>query len=193
MVIYCYGDSNTWGYDPRPYIGNRYPEEIRWTAILGKLSGCRIVNDGMNGREIPRDSGADMLVERLRAFVDDEVHLLIMLGSNDLMCCPGGADAVAGRMDYFLDALLEHHAMQEVHTLLISPPRFRRGSWVETDHLVQQSGMLGAAFRLVAVKHGVGFLDAGETDIDVLSDGVHFSERGHREFASYVTSYFGLL
>ena len=27
--ILCYGDSNTYGYDPRAYLGGRYPKAVR--------------------------------------------------------------------------------------------------------------------------------------------------------------------
>ena len=30
--LLCYGDSNTYGYDPRSYLGGRYPDSIRWPA-----------------------------------------------------------------------------------------------------------------------------------------------------------------
>lgn len=29
MKVICYGDSNTYGYDPRSYIGGRYPAGAR--------------------------------------------------------------------------------------------------------------------------------------------------------------------
>ena len=29
MKIICFGDSNTWGYDPRSYLGERYPKDVR--------------------------------------------------------------------------------------------------------------------------------------------------------------------
>lgn len=32
--VLCYGDSNTHGYNPRSYLGERYQESIRWTALL---------------------------------------------------------------------------------------------------------------------------------------------------------------
>ena len=28
MTLLCYGDSNTYGFDPRSYFGGRYPAEI---------------------------------------------------------------------------------------------------------------------------------------------------------------------
>lgn len=35
MKILCIGDSNTYGYDPRSFFGDRYPEDVRWTDNLG--------------------------------------------------------------------------------------------------------------------------------------------------------------
>ena len=32
--ILCFGDSNTYGYDPRSCLGGRYPDSVRWTALL---------------------------------------------------------------------------------------------------------------------------------------------------------------
>ncbi len=51
--IVCYGDSNTYGYDPRSYLGGRYPETVRWTALLS-ADGWTVINEGENGRSIPR-------------------------------------------------------------------------------------------------------------------------------------------
>ena len=35
--ILCYGDSNTFGYNP--YDASRYNEHTRWTAILQNILG----------------------------------------------------------------------------------------------------------------------------------------------------------
>lgn len=48
--ILCIGDSNTYGYDPRSYIGGRYPEGVRWTSCL---SDSFVINRGLNGMKIP--------------------------------------------------------------------------------------------------------------------------------------------
>ena len=36
-TILCYGDSNTYGYNP--VNGLRYPKDVRWTGVLQKLLG----------------------------------------------------------------------------------------------------------------------------------------------------------
>ena len=41
--ILCFGDSNTWGYDPTN--GGRYPYDVRWTGRLQQmLPDCRILS-----------------------------------------------------------------------------------------------------------------------------------------------------
>ena len=42
MRMLCYGDSNTYGYDPRGFFGDRYPEESRWVDILVQRTGWEI-------------------------------------------------------------------------------------------------------------------------------------------------------
>ena len=53
MRVICYGDSNTFGYDPQAMFGEHY--HPRWTDILSELTGWDVVNDGVNGREVPRE------------------------------------------------------------------------------------------------------------------------------------------
>jgi len=31
-IVLCYGDANTWGYDP--VTKERYAREVRWTGVL---------------------------------------------------------------------------------------------------------------------------------------------------------------
>ena len=38
MKIICFGDSNTWGYDPRGYFGGQYDHP--WPEILQVLEEC---------------------------------------------------------------------------------------------------------------------------------------------------------
>ena len=53
MKVICFGDSNTYGYDPRSYLGGRYDADSRWVDILAAQTGWTISNIGQNGREIP--------------------------------------------------------------------------------------------------------------------------------------------
>jgi len=48
--ILCFGDSNTWGYDPA--TKGRFANEVRWTGVLQATlgSGYRVIEEGLNGR-----------------------------------------------------------------------------------------------------------------------------------------------
>ena len=41
MNVICFGDSNTYGYDPRGYFGGRYEAGNRWVDILAGETGWR--------------------------------------------------------------------------------------------------------------------------------------------------------
>ena len=49
-TILCYGDSNTYGYNP--VNGLRYPKDVRWTGVLQKLLGEQyaVIEEGCNCR-----------------------------------------------------------------------------------------------------------------------------------------------
>ena len=55
-TILCFGDSNTWGFDPESMTGSPYPvrhaPDVRWTGVLGRElgEGFRVIEEGQNGR-----------------------------------------------------------------------------------------------------------------------------------------------
>ena len=185
--IVCCGDSNTYGYDPRSWMGGRYPPQIRWTDQLEALSpGRRVINLGENGREIPRRPWElQRLEEALRRAAPVDV-LTVMLGGNDLlqMAVPQ-AEQVSRRMEALL-AWLEMRRGQwgeSTRLLLVAPPPMRRGAWVDQDALVEESRRLGECYRALAQGRGIPFADAGAWEVELAFDGVHFTPRGHLAFA----------
>lgn len=97
----CFGDSNTYGYDPRSYLGGRFPKSVRWTGRL-EADGWEVFNQGENGRSIPRlDFEIEAAVQSVPKARPD--ILTVMLGSNDLLQCPGLTARVCGeQMERFL-------------------------------------------------------------------------------------------
>ena len=49
-TVLCYGDSNSWGYDPTSK--ERFAPETRWTGVLAESLGVafRVIEEGLNGR-----------------------------------------------------------------------------------------------------------------------------------------------
>ena len=172
--ILCFGDSNTYGYDPRGFFGDRYAAGDRWVDLLTMHTGHDCINAGANGREIPRNPYALRLLTE-HAPVD---IFLVMLGTNDLLQGASAKEAT-DRMEAFLNQLLPH--CQQV--LLIAPPPMKRGAWVPTDDLVAESIHLAEEYKLLANKLSIPFVDTRHWNIELTFDGVHFTEDGHHTFA----------
>ena len=174
MRLLCFGDSNTYGYDPRGFFGDRYGAEDRWVDLLAKQTGWEVINLGANGREIPRNPYA-LRVLNEHAPVD---IFLVILGTNDLLQGASAKEAAA-RMEAFLNPLLPHCKQ----ILLVVPPPMKRGAWVPTDELVTESIRLAEEYELLAQKLNIPFVDTRHWDIELTFDGVHFTESGHHTFA----------
>ena len=89
-TILCYGDSNTWGYNPRTQ--DRFPIAERWTGVLAHKLGAefRVVEEGLNGRTTVWDdpiegykNGKEYLIPCLESHRPIDL-VVIMLGTNDL-------------------------------------------------------------------------------------------------------------
>ena len=178
MKILCFGDSNTYGYDPRSFFGSRYPAQYRWVDLLAQKLNCQVINAGENGREIPSREGELQRFDLMLANQNPVDLLIIMLGGNDLLQ-GNPVDAVARRMETFL----EHIDLERSKLLLIGPPPMQRGEWVPTQTLIDASAALNLAYKDLSRRLGVRFADAGEWNIPLTFDGVHFTEEGHKAFA----------
>lgn len=174
MKLLCFGDSNTYGFDPRDIFGGRYAAADRWPDILASKTGWEIINEGVNGRQIPR-SPYPLRLLKSHAPVD---NFLVMLGTNDLLQGASAREAAA-RMEAFLNQLLPHCPQ----ILLVSPPPMARGAWVETDELVSESRQLCVEYEQLAQRLCIPFVDTSDWNIPLAFDGVHFTEEGNHIFA----------
>lgn len=170
MKVICFGDSNTYGYDPRSYFGGRYDADSRWVDILAAETGWEIRNIGQNGREIP--SGAP-------DFPADTDLLIVMLGTNDLLQGRSPEQA-AERLERFLSGI----SLKRDKILLIAPPPVALGEWVPSPQLIDDSHAFARLCQALSERMGIRFADAGKWDISLTYDGVHFTEQGHKAFAA---------
>ena len=170
MKVICFGDSNTYGYDPRGYFGGRYDANDRWVDILAAETRWTVCNMGQNGREVPSAAPT---------FPDDTDLLIVMLGTNDLLQGRSPEQA-AERLGRFLAAAL----LERSKILLIAPPPMALGEWVPSQRLVDDSYTFARLCQTLAEQLGIRFADAGKWNISLAYDGVHFTEQGHKAFAA---------
>lgn len=183
MRMLCYGDSNTYGYDPRGFVGDRYPKESRWVDILAQKLKSEIQNEGQNGREIPSRPFQYQRAGELLTQTAPDVFA-IMLGTNDLLRgIP--AEASCSRMEAFLRYIQPKCGQ----ILLIAPPPMKRGAWVTEENLIAESVQLAESYQALSQKLGIAFVNAGQWNVELTFDGVHFTEAGHRAFAEGLYAY----
>lgn len=94
-TILCFGDSNTWGFDPAfitaPFP-RRHPLGVRWTSLLAQEIGAefRVIEEGQNGRTTVHEDPLNVArngKEYLPACLESHKPLdivVMMLGTNDL-------------------------------------------------------------------------------------------------------------
>ena len=173
MKIICFGDSNTYGYDPRGYFGGRY--DSPWPSILAAKAGWDVINEGMNGQEIPKAP---------LSFPPDTDLLIIMLGTNDLLSFLN-PEAVCEKMERFLKSAEQN--LDKI--LLVAPPTMKLGEWVQDQELVDSSIALAKYYKALAERLGIRFADSKDWNTPLAYDGVHLTEEGHRAFAKGLMEY----
>ena len=191
--ILCYGDSNTYGYDPRGLLALRYPTADIWTSVAEQLleGEFEITNQGFNGRELPTERDHRLILEMMSDLRRYDLFVT-MLGTNDILLVrdPDAETAIRKMEDYlfFLEEVLDRRAEDWRFTpLLIAPPYIKEG-FMGGESYHQECIRMNEGFRRLAEEHGAWFFDAADWKIDLAFDHVHFSPKGHRAFAKRFAS-----
>ena len=202
--IVCFGDSNTYGYDPA--TGGRYDEDTRWPKILAKLlgDGYEVFEEGQNGRTIANDDpweggtkcGMDYVLPMLETKRPD--LLVIMLGSNDLKLkfslpvpdIAGSLQTMLMKIKGYCENFIN---CKDMKILIIAPPAisepFEESCFAEffsKSDSVARSKELAPWFELVAKQFGCEYLNATEQVSAGNADHLHLDKDGHRKMAELV-------
>ena len=192
--ILCFGDSNTWGYEP--LVARRYPADVRWTGVLQNSlgDGFRVIEEGLNGRTNvtneegrPIRSGLEVLPVLLESHRPLDL-VVIMLGTNDLnhdfdlsagQIADGARQVCRSVIDceYLLD--------DPPQILLISPTHVEAVTVEEEDLFIgaiEKSRELAEHYQAVADDLGIHFLDASKIVVKTDLDGVHWAADQHKAF-----------
>lgn len=192
-TILCYGDSNTWGWNP--VTKKRYGVDERWTGVLRNElgSGYWVIEEGQNGRttvwEDPIErhkNGAAYLPACLESHSPLDL-VIIMLGTNDLKArfsLP--ACDIARGAGVLVDIVQKSQSGPDGRppgVLLIAPPPVGKLSEFADlfEGALEKSRMFGTCYKQVAEEYGCHFLNAGEIVKPSDADGVHLDAESHRK------------
>lgn len=183
--ILAFGDSLTWGADPRS--GLRHPAAAQWPLVLEAgliAAGCpaRVQADGIGGRTTCRDddagaaprNGAKALPLALSAQMPLDL-VILMLGTNDLKPVHGGmalsAQAGMRRLAEIVATFPYKPRSALPRLLLVAPPAC--GAEARGGRSLAQSQLLAPLYAALATEIGCGFFDAGSVARSSAVDGVH--------------------
>jgi lysophospholipase L1-like esterase len=200
-VILCYGDSNTWGFDPATQ--ERFPPDVRWTGVLANElgEGYRVIEEGLGGRTTVWDDPVEGLHKNGRAYLLPclESHqpidlVVLMLGTNDLkqrFSVPA-VDIAAGAgvlVELIQKSGAGAGASAPAILLVAPPPVGRIGEWAEMFTGAEaKSRQFAGTYRDVAAEWGCHFLDAGEVVVSCAADGIHLEAGQHLKLGRAVTA-----
>ena len=199
ITVLAYGDSNTYGYNPR--TGLRYPEDIRWTGLLSSHlgNGYRVIEEGCNGRTTIYDdpidgwkNGLNYLKPCLHSHKPVDI-VVMMLGTNDLKSVFDlSAEQIAEGAGVLVDTIqkftLEKYGYQP-KIVLISPPEI--GSGIRTspfygsflEDAIDRSRQFPRYYKEVADRYGCVFFNAAEWIRPSEVDSLHLDPEAHRILA----------
>lgn len=198
-TILCFGDSNTWGYNPSNG-GERYPAAQRWPGVLKAALEAEypgefeVIAEGQNGRTTVWDdplgpkNGSLYLLPCLESHKPVDL-VIIMLGTNDLKNRFGVSSYDVGKGLVRLAQMVKGCEFgprnKAPAVLIVAPPPFGAMSGFALDFLggAEKSLTLGRDISELAALNGFPCFDAGALIRSSDLDGIHLDPGEHEKLA----------
>ena len=194
--IICYGDSNTFGYNPKD--GSRYDENICWCGVLQKNLGCdyNVINEGMCDRTGFVNNPKGFLFSAQKHFPkfiakSENVDILILwLGTNDFQF---QYNLSVGAIEKGLEKLI-NLAQAKARHIIIIPPVILNEKILEGNFNFQfdetsivKSRKIGRIYRQIASANNCLYFDINKITKPSDTDGLHYDEDSHKLIADKLT------
>ena len=194
IQVLCYGDSNTWGYQPEK--DGRYSWEQRYPGVLSKKLGTeyRVIENGLCGRTTCFDSKTEPYVNgveeaKVCAMINEPIDIaVIMLGTND---CKDEYCAKAQVIGEGIEKIAETFEKTGAKIIVAAPPilsnlekspfysEFGKGA-------EEKSKELAACYKRLASRHGWKFFFFFFVVGAGTFDKIHLDVEGHEKLAESV-------
>ena len=199
-TILCYGDSNTWGYDPA--TEDRFDRHTRWAGVMRDVLGDDywVIEEGLNGRTTVWDdpiegykNGHSYLIPCLETHKPIDL-VIIMLGTNDLkvrfFLPPSDIAKGAGVLVNTVQKSDTGRNEQAPPVLLLAPPVVVKLTEFEEmfEGAEAKSEKFSQHFREIAQEYGCHFLDTAQVIRSSPLDGIHFEAAEHRKLGEAVAA-----
>jgi len=198
-TILCYGDSNTWGWNP--HDKSRFSINERWPGVLRQElgSGYYVIEEALNGRTtvwedpiIGYRSGKEYLTPCLESHKPIDL-VILMLGTNDLKKRNALSPLDIARGIETLIKMIKKSDCGpnggEPKILLLCPPHVGKlnadFSQIFED-AVEKSKRLSIHYKSMAELYGCYYLDTSTIITASDIDGIHIEKREHEKLGKAV-------
>jgi len=190
--ILCYGDSNTYGYNPAD--SSRFDEETRWTALLQNnlADGYEVIEEGACDRTAFVDNDKGFLFSAQRHFPKllaktNSVDILVFaLGTNDMQF---KYDISFGAVERGLENLISS-AKSKFKKIIIIPPVVLSDNVLSGFFNFQFDGTsivkskkIGKIYRHIARVYDCKIFDINKFAQPSDADGLHYDSAAHKLIA----------
>lgn len=200
--ILCFGDSNTWGYDP--LSKTRFDRSIRWPAVMASQLGdaYEIIEEGLCGRTTVWDdpveggsakNGLSYLIPCLESHCPLDL-VIVLLGVNDLK---RRFNVSARDIANSAGVLIQHIQIsragsdgQAPPVLLLAPaPTATLTDFAETmQGAEEKSRLFGSYYQQIADEMNCAFLDTGQHIVSSPVDGIHLDACEQQKLGRVIAS-----
>jgi lysophospholipase L1-like esterase len=201
-TILCFGDSNTWGFDPDATASSpypiRHPHDVRWTGVLARELGkeYRVIEEGQNGRTTVHEdqiaqhrNGRTYLPACLESHKPIDL-VVLMLGTNDLKAMfnlPPGE--IAAGAEALVKILLQSDAGPKAsapRVLIACPPaigelKHSPDREEKFPDAAARSKRLPKYYEAIAALHGCAYLNSQDVAAPSPVDGIHLASGEHEK------------
>lgn len=195
MKILCFGDSNTFGYNP--IDGSRYPANIRWSGILKEElnTKAKIVEAGCNNRTCVANNPAGELFCGTKIFPkilnQDFSHIIIGLGINDLQKI---YDIKTNDLENGLEQLIKtaKEKIPSAEIILLSPNEITENilnsnfNVLFDESSIEKSKGIFKIYENLAKKYNCKLIDLNKIATVSNIDGLHYYPKDHRLIADAI-------
>ncbi len=195
--ILCFGDSNTYGYNP--LNGERFQENERWTGIFKQLckSDFEVVEDGCNNRKCFSELAINNMngYNAINKHLNNKYDLIILqIGINDLhKIYSNDKLQIEQGFEKFIKQIKDKSSESKI--LILSPSKIKKNilnssfSSLFDENSIIKSYWIKDIYKSLADKYGCFFIDLNmETDVSDI-DGLHYTKDEHKKIANLVYNF----
>lgn len=193
--ILCFGDSNTYGYNP--HNGSRYDKNTRWTGVLQKLAGenYKIVEAGGNNRTAFSDNpngiqftGYKLLPEYLK---ENYETIILAIGINDLQIFYNPTiEEFENGIRAFVSGIVEKTLDSDI--IILSPSHITENilksnfRFLFDEISIEKSKKITPIYEKIAKEYNCKLLDLNKLVNTSKIDGLHYEAEEHKKIAESV-------